>query len=250
MNCEQGLSLINARIDSELLPEDRHRLTVHLGECSSCQLAVDEVERADHELARIFGTRRRAASAVADRVLEAWFDEAPLPSRWRIHLRWVSAVAAGLAMALFLYGPHTWNGSSRGNQDERVSALVEEWKQSDAPQEVELRLRSMGTACATPLAEAVQTWEGDANDERRLRVARVLCDLADTSQIPTLIALLGDTSSEIRTLSEASLVRLTGRQRVNLVVPKVQQAASCSNPQGEWREWWNKNKDQFERSGG
>ncbi len=250
MKCEQGFSLINARMDGELLPDDRHRLTAHLGECANCRVAADELEHDDRELARIFGARQRAASTVADQVLEAWFEKAPLPSRRWGHLRWASAVAAGFAMAVLLFGPRTWIGSNGGYENKRVRTLVEEWKQSDSPREVELRLRSLGPACAAPLADAVQTWEGEANDEWRLGAARVLCDLADASQIPTLIDLLGDTSLEIRTLTEASLVRLTGGRRVDLIGPMVQQAATCSNPQVEWREWWNKNKERFERPDG
>ena len=248
MNCEQGLSLINARMDGELLPDERHRLTAHLGECASCRVAADELERDDRELARIFGARQRAASTVADQALEAWFEEAP--SRGWVHLRWASAAAAGFAIAFLLFGPRTWIGSNGGDADKRVRALVEEWKQSDAQREVEMHLRSLGSACAAPLADAVQTWEGEANDEWRLGAARVLCDLADASQIPTLIDLLGDTSLEIRTLTEASLVRLTGRRRVEPLGPTIAQAATCSNPQVEWREWWNENKERFERPDG
>ena len=81
MNCEQGLALINARMDGELLSDDRHRLTAHLGECANCQLAVEELERADRELARILVTRPRAASAIADQVLEAWFAGYVVKSR-------------------------------------------------------------------------------------------------------------------------------------------------------------------------
>jgi hypothetical protein len=250
MNCKQCLSLSNARMDGELLPDDQHRLTAHLNECANCQVAVDALERDDREVARMFGARQRAASTLADQVLEAWFDEAPLPSRRWVSLRWASAAAAGFALAFLLYGPRTWNGSSGGDKHERVRALVDEWKQSDALRDVELRLRSLGSACAAPLADAVQTWDGEANDERRLGAARVLCDLADASQIPTLIDLLGDKSFEIQTLSEATLVRLTGRRRVELHGPMIAQAASCSNPQVEWREWWNKNKVQYERPGG
>ncbi len=250
MNCEQGLSLINARMDGELLPDDRHRLAAHLGECANCRVTADELERDDRELARLCGARQRAASAVADRVLEAWFDEAPSPSRRWVHLTWVSAAAAGFAVALLLFGPRTWIGSNGGYGNERVRTLVEEWKQSDSPREVELRLRALGSACAAPLAVAVQTWGGEANDEWRLGAARMLCDLADASQIPTLIDLLGDTSVEIRTLSAASLVRLTGRRRVDPFGPPSTQAASCGNPQVEWREWWNKNKERFERPDG
>ena len=105
MNCEQGLSLINARMDGELLPDDRHRLTAHLGECASCRVAADELERDDRELARTFGARQRAASTIADQVLEAWFDEAPLPSRRWVFLRWASSAAAGSITYVSLVAP-------------------------------------------------------------------------------------------------------------------------------------------------
>ncbi len=250
MNCEQSLSLINARMDGELLLDDRHRLTAHLGECASCRAAADQMERDDRELTRIFGDRQRAASAVADQVLEAWFEETPAPSRRWALVRWAPAFAAGFAMAFLLFGARTWIGSNGGYEKKRARALVGEWKQSDFPREVELHLRSLGSASAAPLANAVQTWEGEPNDEWRLGAARVLCDLADASQIPTLIDLLGDTSPEIRALTEASLVRLTGRRRVEPIEPTLQQAATCSNPQVEWREWWNKNKERLERPDG
>ena len=248
MNCEQGLSLISALMDDELLPDDRRRLTAHLGECATCRVAVNDLERHDRELAHVFGVRRRAASAVADRVLEAWYEEAPSSSRQWGHWKLASAAAAGFAMAILLFGAHTWIGSRGGDLDERVHALVAEWKQGDAPYELELRLRSLGPACAAPLADVVQAWEGEANDAGRLGIARVLCDVADASQIPTLIELLGDPSFEIRTASESSLVRLTGRREVDPMGPVPPEAASCSNPQVEWREWWDKNKERFERS--
>lgn len=247
MNCEQGLSLINAHMDGELPPDDRHRLAAHLSVCASCRLTADKLGRDDRELARTFGTRQRAARAIADQVLEAWFEEAPAPSRLWVRLKWVAAVAAGFAMAFLLFGPRTWTGSNGGYEHERARALVEEWKQTASPREVELRLRSLGSACATPLAHAVESWKGEANDERRLGAARVLCDLADASQIPTLIDLLGDTSHEVRTLSEATLVRLTGWRRIDILEATAQHAATCSNPQADWREWWNNNKEQFER---
>jgi len=106
----------------------------------------------------------------------------------------------------------------------------------------------LGPACAAPLADVVQAWEGEPNDVGRLGLARVFCDVADASQIPTLIELLGDPSFEIRTASESSLVRLTGRREVDPMGPVNPQAASCSNPQVEWRQWWDKNKERFERS--
>ncbi|MCH8149137.1 MAG: zf-HC2 domain-containing protein [Planctomycetes bacterium] len=248
MNCEQGLSLISALMDGELLPDDRHRLTAHLAECANCRVAMDDWERDDRELAQVFGVRKRAASAVADRVLEAWFEEASSSSRQRGHWKLASAAAAGFAMAFLLFGARTWIGSSGGDLDERVHALVAEWKKGDAPYELELRLRSLGPACAAPLADVVQAWEGEANDAGRLGIARVLCDVADASQIPTLIELLGDPSFEIRTASEASLVRLTGRREVGPMGPVPPEAASCSNPQVDWREWWDKNKERFDRS--
>ncbi len=250
MNCEQWLSLINASMDGELLLDDGHRLTAHLGECATCRVAADELERDDRELARNFGPRQRAASTIADQVLDAWFEEAPSPSRLRVYLRWASSAAAGFAVAFFLFGPGTRIGSNGEYEYERVRTLVEEWKQSDSPYEVELHLRSLGPACASPLARVVRTWDGEENDELRIEAARVLCDLADASQIPTLIDLLGDKSPKIRTLTEASLVRLTGRRQVELPGPTLAQAASCSNPQAEWRDWWNNNKERFERPDG
>lgn len=248
MDCEQGSLLLNARMDGELSAEDRHRLTLHLDECAACRISADEFERVDRELARNFLVRQRSVVAVADRVMEAWLEEAPLRSRRWTHFRWASAVAAGFALALLLFGSHTWIGSNGRHENKQVHTMVEEWKKGDVSYESELRLRSQGSACVMPLADVVRTRVGDANDAKRLEATRVLCDLAEKSHIPTLIELLGDTSPEIRSLSEASLVRLTGRDGHDRRGPSLAQITSCSNPQAEWREWWEKNKERFERS--
>jgi len=234
-------------MDGELSADDRHRLTVHLGECTNCRMATDELERDDRELARIFDVRQRSAAAVADRVLEAWFEEAPLSSRtWR-PWRLASAIAAGFALAFILFESPTWLRLNRDDVSERVHAAMEEWKQGDASYESELRLRSQGPASVGPLADVVRTWTGNPNDAKRLDATRMLCDLAETSHIPTLIELLGDTSSEIRSLAVASLVRLTGRDGVDPLGPTLAQTTTCSNPQVEWQQWWDKNKELFER---
>lgn len=246
MNCEHGLLLLNAQIDNEIPADDGYQLAAHLNECADCQSAAAALEQTDRELSRLFDARPRAAAVVADRALQAWFAEAAAPSRRRMYWVWMSAAAAMIAFSFVVFGPKFWNGAQNDDRDDRARALVQAWQQSAAPSDVELQLRSIGSACGDPLADAVQAWKGAADDERRLDAARVLCDLADNSQIPTLIDLLGDSSTEVQRLSEATLVRLTGRRRSSPLGPDIEAATSCSNAQGDWRAWWAENKAWFE----
>ncbi|MHC5109412.1 MAG: anti-sigma factor family protein [Planctomycetota bacterium] len=258
MNCEHSFSLINARMDGELPVEDRHRLTAHLGECADCRNAADEFEQGDRELAHLFAQRQESAARVAERVLEAWWNEAPSPSSspspsivqglWKLPL----AVAAGFALAFLIMGPQ-WGGSNGNDPEARIRAMVSEWQQGDVTEVSELHLRALGSDSVPPLLDVVNNWAGDANASKRLAAARMIADLAGTSQIPAMIALLGDQSFEIQQLSDAALVRLTGWNRLESIQPELgpgptgTQGASCSNPQAEWQEWWERNKDRFEQ---
>lgn len=300
MNCEHWFALINARMDGELPPDDRRRLSAHLSECANCRKAADEFENGDRELARLFAPRQQAAAMVADRVLEQWWNESPLRTKksqlppntlgaWKVPV----AVAAGFAIAFVLFG---WQGTGTqvDGDEARIRKMVSDWRQGSDPVRIsELDLRALGSDAVPPLLEVVNNWEGDADAPKRIAAAHLVADLAESSQIPALIALLGDQSAEIRNLSESTLIRLTGWNRlaVHAVEPVpglnprgpdsggpdlsgpdsggpksggpdssgqhpggidpagVERpiVASCSNPQAEWQQWWDKNKQRFQQ---
>ena len=103
MNCEDALSLICARVDGELAPDDCQRLDAHLAECADCRATAEAMQLQDAQLVRGFAPHRRAAAEVADRV-SAQLRQAPLSRS----ARWAgvfAAAAAGFLLALLLVRP-------------------------------------------------------------------------------------------------------------------------------------------------
>src|SRR5438270_4904223 len=103
MNCDQALTLIAAQIDQEIELADRDLLSAHLRECAACAAAAEGWQSQDADLRQVFAPRRRAAAAVADRVISR-LDAGPLSDRAISFRRfaWAAAVAAVLAGIAFL----------------------------------------------------------------------------------------------------------------------------------------------------
>ncbi len=100
MDCEQAVSLICARLDGELRPEDQSGLEDHLASCPGCRATAEAVALQDGDLRRAFGPRRRAAALralhVADRVVTRPPRARFRPDRALIRL---AALVAGVAAA-------------------------------------------------------------------------------------------------------------------------------------------------------
>src|SRR5438309_11641497 len=103
MTCDDALNLINAKLDGELSPDDRARLDAHVAACAACQSAADAILAQDAELRSAFAPRRRAARALAERVIAAL---PPSPRRrWQFTawLPMIASAAAGFAIAWALF---------------------------------------------------------------------------------------------------------------------------------------------------
>jgi ferric-dicitrate binding protein FerR (iron transport regulator) len=103
MNCEQALSLISARLDREIAPEDAAALDRHLNECPACRAAAEAFALQDHELRQAFEPRRAAAAEVARSVAGQLAPPTPFPRPWLpIAIVGGTLLAACLA-GVFLY---------------------------------------------------------------------------------------------------------------------------------------------------
>jgi anti-sigma factor RsiW len=79
MNCEQAIHLISARIDHEILLDDRALLEMHLQDCEACRATADAFDLQHGELTDTFEPRRQAAALVAERV-NAQLPDGALPA--------------------------------------------------------------------------------------------------------------------------------------------------------------------------
>src|SRR5438093_8712199 len=126
MDCNEAALLISAELDGEADDSARDLLRDHLAGCGGCRELSDAVRRQDADLLRAFRPRRRAAEAVAERVI------ARLParrsSRWS-PFSWgpvLLAAAAGFLVAVVIL--HGIDGSSAGKGSplvDKVSGVLE-----------------------------------------------------------------------------------------------------------------------------
>lgn len=69
MHCPESPDIFNRLLDGELPPLERDALEKHLLYCDGCQATFQELMLADAMLWHAFAFRRRAAAALADRVI-------------------------------------------------------------------------------------------------------------------------------------------------------------------------------------
>jgi ferric-dicitrate binding protein FerR (iron transport regulator) len=94
-------------MDRELQPGDRPRLEAHLRQCASCRASAEAHRLQDADLRQAFAGRRRASSAVAERVIAHLRTK---PAHRRRHLPWLTVIlsaAAGFLIAALLFRPWT-----------------------------------------------------------------------------------------------------------------------------------------------
>ena len=107
MDCEQALALLLAHMDRELQPGDRPRLEAHLRQCASCRASAEAHRLQDADLRQTFAGRRRASSAIVERVIAHLRTK---PAHRRRHLPWLTVIlsaAAGFLIAALLFRPWT-----------------------------------------------------------------------------------------------------------------------------------------------
>ena len=131
--------------------------------------------------------------------------------------------------------------------DALLARIVAERSNSTAvptPGPVEHDVRARGPAWTAPIARyATNHLSAPADVERAKRrtAARLLADLAPSSRVADLIALLADDDSEVRYHAAAALNRLTGQ---TLGFSPDACAADPRNPApvAAWQQWWAQNR--------
>jgi membrane protein implicated in regulation of membrane protease activity len=128
MNCEQALALVIAEQDGELQGEECAPLHSHLAACAECRTAADAFRLQDADLRRAFGPRRKAAAAVAERVI-AQLPTAGKTARSRMPwLPMLVAAAAGFLLAAILFRP--WLKSPEKTADDDTQSADQQKKET------------------------------------------------------------------------------------------------------------------------
>jgi hypothetical protein len=158
MDCEQALALWQAHMDRELQPEDRPRLEMHLRECARCRAGTEAHRLQDADLRRVFAQRRRASSAVAERVIAQLRVKSPRLQRRIPWLALVLSAAAGFLIAVLLFRP--WVKSPEpdlANRQDKTIRPVHETPQQ-RPEVIILALATGADEACEILAPGETAW--------------------------------------------------------------------------------------------
>jgi hypothetical protein len=155
VDCEQALALVVANMDREISPAERVHLEGHLRDCATCRATADALRAQDADLRRAFAPRRRAAVAVADRVITQLRTATPrLPRR----LSWgpmLLAAAAGFLLAVLLFRPwqkHPEPVPQPQPQPSEISTVP-------TPEVVETLLLAVATQAVETMAPGSDIWQ-------------------------------------------------------------------------------------------
>jgi hypothetical protein len=191
MDCEQALHLLSADIDRETQPDQSLQLRAHLQECAACRASVEAFRLQDADLRRLFGPRRRAAVAVADRVI-IQLQAAPLLTRRRF--AWwpiLASVAAGFLLAVLVFRPWEKGADGRAVSQKNNAKSRQETQVAKSPEDSENVLLAVATGAIEFLAPDQQVWKtlkggGQIPIGSRVRTGaegRCEFDLADGSEV-------------------------------------------------------------------
>ena len=134
MNCEHAVTLLSARVDHEIQPDDRALLEAHLADCPACRATAEAFALQHGDLQRAFESRRAAAVVVAEKVI------AQLPAAVSPRTPWMQhtgvriglvagSVAASLTVLLtwLHHPPQQPIGPTPSRSDSDVVAGKREW---------------------------------------------------------------------------------------------------------------------------
>jgi ferric-dicitrate binding protein FerR (iron transport regulator) len=190
MDCEQALQLLSADWDRETQPDESVQLRAHLQECASCRASAEAFRLQDADLHRLFGPRRRAAAAVADRVIA----QLPVaPSRTSHRLVWwpiLVSAAAGFLLAVLVFRPWEKGVDPYAVRDKNNPEPGQGMQVATKPQEQESILLAVANGAVEFLAPGQEAWQALKGGSQiplgsrvRTREARCEFDLTDGSEV-------------------------------------------------------------------
>jgi hypothetical protein len=137
-------------------------------------------------------------------------------------------------------------GADNPELQQRVDTLLAEIGRAKIATLYEQEIRSLGEHAVLPLVRFIQSPLAAEDPRRRLDAMRLTADLAPVWMIPDLIDLLEDREPYVRSMSAATLYRLTA---LDMELSPQQWREPGNDAQKtavqDWRNWWAAHRDQY-----
>lgn len=121
---------------------------------------------------------------------------------------------------------------------DRLNDILAQVGQAKLSYLYEDEIRRLGSRAALPLLRFIESPRSQANIASRVSAARLAADLADSSVIGDLIALLADADPRVRVHAARALERLTGVNQGRPAGDWQDDLAACQPTLEAWRAWW------------
>jgi hypothetical protein len=121
---------------------------------------------------------------------------------------------------------------------ERLNDILAQVGQAKLSYLYEDEIRRLGSRAALPLLRFIESPRSRTNLTARVSAARLAADLADSSVVGDLIALLADDDANVRVYAAQALQRLTGTNQGRPADEWQEDAAACQPTLDAWRAWW------------
>lgn len=132
---------------------------------------------------------------------------------------------------------------------ERLNDILAQIGQAKLSYLYEDEIRRLGSRAALPLLRFIESPRSQANVTARVSAARLAADLADSSVIGDLIALLADADPSVRVHMARALERLTGLDQGRPAADWRDDPAACQPALESWRAWWQTRRAAYPKAG-
>lgn len=132
---------------------------------------------------------------------------------------------------------------------ERLNDILAQVGQAKLSYLYEDDIRRLGSRAALPLLRFIESPRSHANATARISAARLAADLADSSVIGDLIALLADDDASVRVHAARALKRLTGLDQGRPADAWRDDPEACQPALESWRAWWQARRAAYPKTG-
>ncbi|MBI4583168.1 MAG: FecR domain-containing protein [Planctomycetes bacterium] len=138
----------------------------------------------------------------------------------------------------------------KGGQNEELARRIDDLFAQIGQTKMELLyeqdIRALGDHCVIPLIRYVQSERSKGDEEKRVKAAGIVSDLAQPEHLADLLRLLADASAEVRYYAARALRRLTGHSLGRAQEDwRRLQGRNLDEALREWQRWWEKNQDGY-----